>query len=126
MLSSLSRADVAVRMEWATPEGTEQRWVADRDSVLALHQSLATVSPAKHDRVSIPGEVVTLSLRGKFEIRDDAGTMHSGGVPAEMLETIKQLHVGQRVQALIQRESMKDRATGRTKVSLILLEISPA
>lgn len=122
MLDAAYKAHLSVQVRWDRPDATVVAWEASSDRAGHIASMLGTFSAREPERLTVTGEVVTLSLRGRFEL--ETGTrLIAGEVPREVFDQIKAVHVGDAVVAQVERVVVVNTVTGTEKSDYTLLSI---
>jgi hypothetical protein len=123
-LGTLKAAELSVELAWRTPDDKEKRWEGSYQSVSRLSRSLGNFKVSEATSLTVTGVAVTLSARGRFEIEGD-GRIYAGRFPADVLEMVQEIHIGQSIIATLERTVVFNTVTGVQKVDFTLLRIAP-
>ena len=123
LLKTLNAADMEMDVRWKKPSEEHVEWRGDRDAIIAMTNSLASIEDESPEYVKIGGELVMASLKSKFEILNNDGTTYSGTYPLELLDSMKGLHIGDKVKGIVEKKTIKNRITGQRKIYNTLLKI---
>ena len=93
-ITSISNADLEVDLNWSSPINENYNWQGSKQKLLSVAQSLTNIQISEPEVIEISGELITISLRGNFEIRADDKRSIRGIFPNNLLEEIKTLTIG--------------------------------
>ena len=119
----LNSDDLELELTWHTPSETVKVWDGTKDKILSLYNTLNNIQLSEPEEISFEGEVITLSLKGRFEIFSKNKERFYGSFPNELTETIKQLHVGDFCNGVILKTTIVNPATGKEKYEYLLRDI---
>lgn len=121
----LNNDKLEIEMSWHTPNETLNIWQGTREKILSLYNTLNSITLSQPEEVDFEGEIVTLSLKGKFEIYTIERQMIHGTFPNSMIEYMKQFHIGQICQGKMMKTSIFNQASKKEKYEYSLYEIYP-
>ena len=119
LLDALDKAGLEAVFEWVTPGNEERVWNGNAKSIRRISSSLKQLKVKDPEYFNVTGQLVTLSLKGKFEIRvpEEVGAKtYQGTFPTRLLDTVKQFHIGDEVLARIEARKIVNEATGAVRV----------
>lgn len=119
----LTSDDLELDMTWHTPNEDIKNWNGTKEKILALYNTLNTIKLSEPEEITFVGEIITLSLKGKFEILSIEKERFYGTFPNNLTEIIKQLHVGDFCKGIILKTTIFNPATGKEKYEYILQNI---
>jgi hypothetical protein len=119
----LSNDDLELEMTWHTPTEEIKNWDGTKEKILTLYNTLNKITLSEPEEIEFEGEVITLSLKGKFEIFSIDKERFYGTFPNNLTEEIKQLHVGDYCKGIILKTTIFNPATGKEKCEYSLKEI---
>jgi hypothetical protein len=119
----LTKDDLELDLTWHTPNETIKKWDGTKEKILSLYNTLNSIKLSEPEEISFEGEIITLSLKGRFEILSTDKERFYGIFPNELIEQIKQLHVGDFCKGTILKTIIFNAATGKEKHEFILREI---
>lgn len=119
----LNKDDLELDLTWHTPNETVKNWDGTKDKILSLYNTLNSIKLSEPEEISFEGEIITLSLKGRFEIFSVDKERFYGTFPNELTEQIKQLHVGDFCKGTILKTIIFNAATGKEKYEYILRDI---
>ncbi len=122
-LKKLNKSGLEVEISWNSPSFNLLKWEGNNDNILFLLNSLENLHENKPEYIDYCGELIMGSLKSKFEILDEVGISYLGNFPDELKEDIKNLHLGDRVTGIIEKNVILNRTTGREKINYTLLKI---
>ena len=110
---------------WHTPNEETKVWNGTKDKILALYNTLNRVELDEPEAIDFTGEIITLSLKGKFEIKVNSKEHYYGSYPNILTDNIKQFHVGDFCKGIILRTKIYSPAAEKEKYEYTLKEIKP-
>lgn len=119
----LNKDDLELDLTWHTPNETVKNWDGTKEKILSLYNTLNSIKLSEPEEISFEGEIITLSLKGRFEIFSKDKERFYGTFPNELVEQIKQLHVGDFCKGTILKTIIFNAATGKEKYEYILRDI---
>lgn len=119
----LNKDDLELDLTWHTPNETIKNWDGTKEKILSLYNTLNSIKLSEPEEISFEGEIITLSLKGRFEIFSKDKERFYGTFPNELVEQIKQLHVGDFCKGTILKTIIFNAATGKEKFEYTLRDI---
>jgi hypothetical protein len=119
----LNKDDLELDLTWHTPNETVKNWDGTKEKILSLYNTLNSIKLSEPEEISFEGEIITLSLKGRFEIFSKDKERFYGTFPNVLVEQIKQLHVGDFCKGTILKTIIFNAATGKEKYEYILRDI---
>lgn len=119
----LNKDDLELDLTWHTPNETVKNWDGTKEKILSLYKTLNNIKLSEPEEINFEGEIITLSLKGRFEIFSMDKERFYGTFPNELVEQIKQLHVGDFCKGTILKTIIFNAATGKEKYEYILRDI---
>ena len=119
----LTADNLSIDITWHTPNEEIKIWRGSRERILSLYNTLNTIQLREPEEINFEGKVITLSLKGKFEILTIYDERLFGTYPNELTDTIKQLHVGDNCKGIIIKTTIYNPATEKEKYEYTLKEI---
>lgn len=113
-----------LEMTWHTPNEAIKQWYGTREKILSFYNTLNSIELSDPEEISFEGEIITLSLKGKFEILSVDRERFYGTFSYQMIDIIKQLHVGDICKGIILKTIIYNPATGKEKFEYTLREIT--
>lgn len=123
LLKNLKNEKLEMDLSWHSPDGREYKWNGTNENIITIANTLQNIEISEPTIFKIEAELVTLSLKGNFEIRDTQNNYYRGKFILDILNNIKQHHIGDFVNCSIERKIIKNRATNQTKNIYRLLNI---
>jgi hypothetical protein len=120
----LRKDELEVDIKWQNQYDTRQSWYGSADVLGSLIQVLDKVQ-TNSEHVDFEGSVITLSTRGRFEIQTDQNGKIAGAFPIDLMEAIKQLHLGDRCKGTVIKITVSIPSLQKEKVQYILQNIYP-
>ncbi len=114
-LKTITSHDLEVDISWNSPSDKSYMWEGKTDKILQLSSSLESLVEGEPEEINFNGELITISMKGTFEISDDAGIAYRGTFPSELLKEMKEFHIGQRCKGVLAKRTMINRITGYEK-----------
>jgi hypothetical protein len=125
LLKDVSRDNHSLAITWKTPGDVELSWEGDPDKMLSLAESLEAFSRVEPEEIKIEGKVITVSLRDPLIIEADSGETYSAAASLEAMPSIQETTPGMRRTAVLLKNVVRNKATGREKVTYTLLRLIP-
>jgi hypothetical protein len=124
-LDTLNKHELEADVSWRTPSSQLISWNGTSQKINKLWLTLKQTEFLDPERISVSGEVVTLSSkgRGKLEMRDEHGREFSCKIPTRLSEAMKALKLGQRIECEIEKETHYNESTGFERSSFSLIKI---
>jgi len=119
----LNKDELELDLTWHTPNETIKEWYGTKERILSLYNTLNNIKLSEPEEITFVGEIITLSLKGRFEILSVENERFYGTFPNELVEQIKRLHVGDFCQGIILKTIIFNAATGKEKFEYILRDI---
>jgi hypothetical protein len=119
----LNNDDLELQLTWHTPNEVVKEWHGTKDKILTLYNTLNSIELIEPEEIAFEGEIITLSLKRKFEILSKDKERFYGTFPNELTEIIKQLHVGAFCKGVILKTTIFNPVTGKEKYEYTLSEI---
>ena len=119
----LNKDDLELDLTWHTPNETVKSWDGTKEKILSLYNTLNSIKLSEPEEINFEGEIITLSLKGRFEIFSTDKERFYGTFPNELIEQIKQLHVGDFCKGTILKTIIFNAATGKEKYEYLLRDI---
>ena len=122
-ITSISNADLEVDLNWSSPTNENFNWEGNKQKLLSVAQSLTNIQMSEPEVIELSGELITISLRGNFEIKADDKRSIRGIFPNNLLEEIKTLTIGSNYACQLEKRTIVNLATESEKVYYTLLNI---
>jgi hypothetical protein len=119
----LNKDDLELDLTWHTPNESVKNWYGTKQKILSFYNTLNSIKLSEPEEISFEGEIITLSLKGRFEIFSIEKERFYGTFPNELIEEIKQLHVGDFCKGTILKTIIFNPATGKEKYEYTLRDI---
>ncbi|MEY2922022.1 MAG: hypothetical protein RL108_644 [Bacteroidota bacterium] len=119
----LNKDDLELDLTWHTPNETVKSWAGTKEKILSLYNTLNSIKLSEPEEINFEGEIITLSLKGRFEILSIDKERFYGIFPNELMEQIKLLHVGDLCKGTILKTIIFNIATGKEKYEYTLRDI---
>src|SRR6185436_20085504 len=91
----LNKDELELELKWHTPSENTKEWYGTKDRILTLYNTLNSIKLSEPEEIDFVGEIITLSSKGKFEILSSDKERFTGSFSSDLMESIKQLHIGQ-------------------------------
>lgn len=124
LLDAVAVAGLEMDLEWETPSNEVRRWSGTPESTARLRKALGAFSVAEHDQFTTRATVVSLSLRGKFEL-NAGGHLLGGRFALDLTPRVMEIRLGDEVTATLERSVLQNSITSTRKVGYTLLNIEP-
>lgn len=123
-LQQAHSAGLAVEFQWPTPSDEVRHWTATSNRSGHLASMLGAFKSSEPETVRMTGEVITLSLRGKFELAGE-GRVIKADFGRNLMGAIREIHLGQDVLATFQRLVITNTVSGAQKSEYTLIAVEP-
>lgn len=120
----LNKDDLELELRWHTPTENIKEWYGTKDKILTLYNTLNSIKLSEPEEIEFTGEIITLSTKGKFEILSADKERFIGSFSNELMESMKQLHIGQFSKGVMLKTTIFNPATNKEKHEYSLKEIS--
>lgn len=125
-ISAINKSDFEVSINWSSPEDKNYNWEGGKHELTTLINSLNKITEPEPELLTVSGELITISLKGNFEIKEDrTDVLYKGKYPNDLVEKMKQLHIGMKCKAEIEKKIFINQATEKESVYYTLLTINP-
>jgi hypothetical protein len=124
LLRGISKEGLTLEINWRSPEDKKLTWRAAPDEMRALAASLEAFEKSGPEERSVVGKVITVSLRDPFVIETDEGEIYSASVAADVMPLVQETTVGSRASVSMIRNRIRNKATGREKVTYTLIRVA--
>jgi carbon monoxide dehydrogenase subunit G len=122
-LISISNAELEVDLNWSSPTNETYEWHGNAQTLLRVAQSLTNIQMNDPEVIEFSGELITISLRGNFELVSDDKRTIRGTFPNDLLDEIKTLTIGSFYAGKLEKRIIVNLATESEKVYYTLLSI---
>jgi len=122
-IATISNADMEVDLNWSSPTSENYNWDGNKQTLLRVAQSLTNIQMSEPEVIEFSGELITISLRGTFEIKTDDSKIIKGDFPNNLLDEIKTLTIGSYYVGKIEKQIIMNMATESEKVYYTLISI---
>jgi hypothetical protein len=122
-LSELSKDELEVDISWKSPEGDMQLWKGENEKIVSLHQTLTTIKISDPVDSNFKGELITISSKGRFEILLDDDTSIHGHFSNDLLERMKEFHIGDSCKGVVSKSTIYNPITHKEKYQYDLKKI---
>ena len=119
----LNKDDLELDLMWHTPNETVKNWEGTKEKIDLLQTTLKSIKFSEPEEISFEGKIITLSLKGRFEIFSTDKERFSGIFPNGLLEQIKLLHIGEFCKGTIFKTIIFNNAVRKEKCEYILTDI---
>ena len=123
-LNELNKVDLELDLTWHTQYENLKTWEGTKDRIHSIYNTLNNINFSEPEKIDFKGNIITLSLKGKFEILTTDKKSYNGTFPNELLETIKQLHVGDFCKGLLLKKTIFNKVTKKEKYEYSLGNIT--
>jgi hypothetical protein len=122
-LSELSKDELEVDITWKSPEGETHVWKGENEKIASLHNTLTKIKISDPVNVDFKGELVTISSKGRFEILLEDETSIHGHFSYDLLERMKEFHIGDPCKGVISKSTIYNPVTHKEKYQYDLKKI---
>ncbi|MHA2231081.1 MAG: hypothetical protein ACXAB4_01130 [Candidatus Hodarchaeales archaeon] len=123
LLRTLSTSGLEVEISWNSPADKQYVWSGTKEKMLSITNTLESIESLKPEHIEFMGELIMLSMKGQFEIKDKSGLTYKGTFPSQLLQKMKEFRLGEIVQGVIEGKTTVNMATGYEKTHFSLLSI---
>lgn len=123
-LRGIHRSHLEVELKWDTPAHAFRTWSGTTNRLVSLSSLLGQVAEEAPVSFSFTGTVITLSLKGSLEVRDDLQGPIIARYLDALLPAIQTLHVGQACEGTMVKTTLVQTTTGARKSSFTLTSIT--
>jgi hypothetical protein len=121
----LNKDDLELELKWHTPTESIKEWYGTKEKILTLYNTLNSIKLSEPEEIDFTGEIIALSAKGKFEILSYDKERFFGSFSNELMESIKQLHIGQSCKGVMLKTTIFNAATNKEKHEYSLKDITP-
>lgn len=114
-----------IEISWNSPTEKKVEWKGNKDAILSLYNTLNGIKLQSPESIEFEGEITIISIRGKIEFFSKEKFRYLCNYPANLLEIIKELHIGQYCSVKILKTIISNPVTGTQKFEYNLMEVSP-
>lgn len=120
-LKVLGTQSISCELIWASPENQIMKWEADVVKIGSIINTLNKIHAIPPERINILGEVSMVSINGLFEL-NSSRMIFKGSFPNELLQKVKELHLGDTISASIEKTIIINELTRYEKISYSLID----
>lgn len=124
-LDELEKDNLEVDLNWRTPEEKTYKWEGRKENIQSLYNYINDITISNPERITFEGELITISKKGKFELKESLGQNIIGNFPRELLEDMKEYHIGDACKMVISRTSIFNPINNTEKFEYLLRSIKP-
>lgn len=121
----LNKDGLELELKWHTPTESIKEWYGTKEKILTLYNTLNSIKLSEPEEIDFTGEIVALSAKGKFEILSYDKERFFGSFSNELMDSIKQLHIGQNCKGVMLKTTIFNAATNKEKYEYSLKDITP-
>jgi len=122
-LAELNADEFEVDLKWQSPDESEFVWEGRKDNISVLYNTLTQMEIFPPEEISFEGELITISSKGKFEIQTVENMRFFGNFPRDLLEKMKEFHIGDFCKGIIIKTTIYNSLTEKEKVEYNLKAI---
>lgn len=122
-LSELNKHDVEIDIKWENPEDVHKLWEGRKDNIQMLYNTLNQLKISEPEDIIFDGELITISSKGRFEIVTKENQRIFGNFSHELLEAMKEFHIGDNCSGIITKTTLYNPMTEKEKVEYNLKSI---
>jgi hypothetical protein len=119
-LHTIVSHEIEVDASWNSPTNKSYMWSGDTAGMLRLSASLSTLVEGEPETLKFSGELVTISMKGIFELMGDDGVTLKGTFPADLLSKMQQKHIGEHCTGEVSRVILTNKVTRAEKIIYLL------
>ncbi len=123
LFSSSLRQKVDIDLGWNTITAEMNRWQADRTSLEEWKNRIEQIQSRTLEDLNFSGTVTLLSLTGRIEIQPESGTKIKALFPRNLYDKIREIRLGDEVEAILGRKQVVDISRGIDRVSYAIKDI---
>jgi hypothetical protein len=122
-LSELKEDNLEIDLKWRSPDEKEFIWEGNKERILNLFNTLNQMKISEPEDISFEGELITISSKGRFEIQTTRHTTLFGHFSSDLLEKMKEFHIGDSCQGIVTKTLIYNPLTDKEKVEYNLTSI---
>lgn len=122
-LNELSNNDLDIDLKWHSPDDQEFLWEGRKENISRLYNSLNQMTISQPIDIDFEGELITISSKGKFEIQTVENTHLFGQFSNDLLEKMKEFHIGDLCKGVITKTTIYNPLTDKEKIEYNLKTI---
>lgn len=123
LFKELQDDDLELDIKWETPENSTIVWEGSKEKIHALSNTLSKIQVLGTEKQKITGEIESLHVKGKMDIKDNDGNKYLISFPLDLKEEVKTLHVGDFVTIETQKTTISNQAIGKQRYEYSLINI---
>lgn len=123
LFSHLSREKLELNLKWDSPFDKSFSWEGDQEKIHSLYNTFNQLDIEKPEDIRFEGELITISLKRKFEIKVENRFTYYGMYPLDLLDEMKKLHIGAIVKGIITKTTFYNPLTDKEKHEYTLKDI---
>jgi len=122
-LLELSNDELDIDLRWQSPNDREFLWEGRTENINSLYNSLNQINISDPIDIGFEGELITISSKGKFEIQTINNLHLFGHFSNDLLEKMKEFHIGDVCKGIITKTTILNPVTGKEKTEFNLKNI---
>lgn len=124
ILTTADKNELEFDLEWKAPNDQHHRWVANKESIQALNNSISKIQIDAPLTIEFNATIIMQSLKGQMEVEDSEDKKHLKlFFPLNMIEKVKQFQIGDTCNFRVSQKTIKNSITGDEKNTYELLEL---
>lgn len=124
-LTTITNNELELEMNWDTPRFQNISWVGEKRRIQEVSNSLGHFEKSKPIEFPFEAVMITSSLKGNFELRLSDKRTVKGTYPKNLLETVKQIAIGDDCSGILEETRITNPVTLKEKSVFSLKHISP-
>lgn len=120
----INNSDLEAEISWNSPENKLIHWNGTKDKIIRLHNALSQIEIREPEEIDFKGKLITISLKGLFELVTIDNGRIKGKFPSELLPTMRSFHVDDECKGMISKQIFFNPHTQKEKAEYTLEHIS--
>lgn len=124
-LTTITNNELELEMNWDTPSFQNISWIGEKRRIQEISNSLGHFEKSKPIEFGFQAVMITSSLKGNFELRLSDKRTIKGTYPKDLLETVKQITIGDDCRGILEETRITNPVTLKEKSVFSLKHIAP-
>jgi len=123
-LNELVKSNIEIDIKWESPFDKIYKWEGKKDKLTSLFNTLNQITISEPEEIDFEGELITISLKGKFEILTSERIRYFGQFSNDLLDKMKEFHIGDHCKGIIIKTTIYNPLSDKEKVEYNLKSIN--
>ncbi len=123
-LNELVKSNIEIDIKWESPFDKIYEWEGKKDKLTSLFNTLNKITISEPEEIDFEGELITISLKGKFEILTNEKIRYFGQFSNDLLDKMKEFHIGDHCKGIIIKTTIYNPLSDKEKVEYNLKSIN--